>query len=191
MGSQCPQQGLNRWDICYNRMVLRGPPYFVDMAHTRVWGGLFAGDTDDLSTSGGEDGSGGTGRFFVVSSRTNRSCGLVPAPRYENLPPAPLPLWIPAFARMTIVVDWNNHFRTSRPSRLRPAHQGMKSLSCGLVPRLGTRDSASPHLDPSGGRAPALHFPLPAPIRGAGFGGLRVKLRESEVEGQAHQPGHP
>ena len=40
-----------------------------------------------------------------------------------------------------------------------PAHQGMKSRSCGLVQRTGTVDSATPQPDPSGGQAPALHFP--------------------------------
>ena len=40
---------------------------------------------------------------------------------------------------------------------LMPAHQGMKSWSCGLVRRIGTGDSATPHPDPSGGQAPALH----------------------------------
>ncbi len=74
---------------------------------------------------------------------------------------ATLPLWIPASARMTNSVAEDNYFRTNRPCRLRPAHQSMKSRSCGLVPVIGTVDSATPHLDPSGGQAPALHFPLP------------------------------
>ena len=47
-------------------------------------------------------------------------------------------------------------FRTNRPCRLAPAHQGMKSRSCGLVQRIGTADSATPHPDPSGGQAPRL-----------------------------------
>ena len=34
----------------------------------------------------------------------------------------------------------------------------MKSRSCGLVPRIGTAESAAPHPDPCGGQAPALHF---------------------------------
>ena len=71
------------------------------------------------------------------------------------------PLWIPASARMTSSVAGDNYFRTNRPCRLRPAHQSMKSRSCGLVPGIGTVDSATPHPDPSGGQAPALHFPLP------------------------------
>ena len=37
----------------------------------------------------------------------------------------------------------------------------MKSRSCGLVQRIGAADSATPHPDPSGGQAPALHSPLP------------------------------
>ena len=30
-----------------------------------------------------------------------------------------------------------------------------------MVPGIGTVDSTTPHPDPSGGQAPALHFPLP------------------------------
>ena len=48
-------------------------------------------------------------------------------------------------------------FRTNRSCRLVPAHQGMKSRSCGLVKRIGTVRSATPHPNPSGGQAPALH----------------------------------
>ena len=33
-----------------------------------------------------------------------------------------------------------------------------ESRSCGLVQRIGTADSATPHPDPSGGQAPALHL---------------------------------
>ena len=77
---------------------------------------------------------------------------------------ATLPLWIPASARMTNSVVGDNYFRTNRPCRLRPAHQSMKNRSCGLVPGIGTVDSATPHPDPCGGQAPALHFPLPTPV---------------------------
>ena len=55
-------------------------------------------------------------------------------------------------------------FRTNRSCWLAPAHEGMKSRSCGLVQRIGTANSATPHPDPSGGQAPALHSPLPAPL---------------------------
>ena len=54
-------------------------------------------------------------------------------------------------------------FIRNRSCRLGPAHQGMKSRSCGMVQRIGTVGSATPHPDPSGGRAPALHSPLPTP----------------------------
>ena len=37
-----------------------------------------------------------------------------------------LPLWIPASAGMTNSVAGDNYFRTNRPCRLVPAHQGMK-----------------------------------------------------------------
>ena len=47
-------------------------------------------------------------------------------------------------------------FARNRSSRLAPAHQGMKSWSCGLVRRIGTADSATPLLRPSGGQAPRL-----------------------------------
>ena len=42
-----------------------------------------------------------------------------------------------------------------------PAHVGFKNRSCGLVRRIGVMDSAAPLLRPSGGQAPALHFPIP------------------------------
>ena len=91
------------------------------------------------------------------------SCGLVrrigtvgsPAPRHPDPSggqapalhsPSP-PLWIPAFAGMT------------NGGSLAPAHQGLKSGSCGLARRVGTADSATPLLRPSGGQAPALHSP--------------------------------
>ncbi len=47
-------------------------------------------------------------------------------------------------------------FHRNRSCRLAPAHQGMKSRSCGLVQRIGTVDSAEPHPGPSGGQAPRL-----------------------------------
>ena len=55
-------------------------------------------------------------------------------------------------------------FHSNRSCRLAPAHQGMKSRRCGLVQRIVTAGSATPHPDPSGGQAPALHSPLPAPL---------------------------
>ena len=69
-------------------------------------------------------------------------------------------------------VDWRAHpgsesgtcFHSNRSCRLAPAHQGMKSGSCGLAQRIGTADSATPHPDPSGGQAPALRSPLPTPL---------------------------
>ena len=35
-------------------------------------------------------------------------------------------------------------FHSNRSCRLAPAHEGMKSWSCGLVRRIGTADSATP-----------------------------------------------
>ena len=50
---------------------------------------------------------------------------------------------------------------------LMPAPAGTprdENQSRGLVQRIGTADSAMPHTDPSGGQAPALHFPIPTPL---------------------------
>ena len=79
-------------------------------------------------------------------------------------------------------------FRTNRSCRLPPAHQGMKSRSCGLVQRIGTADSATPHPDPSGGQAPALHFLIPPSIIGLQFGTFRPGRPGIEVDWGAH-PG--
>ena len=79
-------------------------------------------------------------------------------------------------------------FRTNRSCRLPPAHQGMKSRSCGLVQRIGTADSATPHPDPSGGQAPALHFLIPPSTIGLQFGRIRRWRAGIEVDWRAH-PG--
>ena len=49
-------------------------------------------------------------------------------------------------------------FRTNRSCRLAPAHEGMKSRSCGLVQRVGTADSATPHPLPAGDKPPRYIF---------------------------------
>ena len=86
-------------------------------------------------------------------------------------------------------------FHSNRPCRLAPAHQGMKSRSCGLVPRIGTVDSATPHPDPSGGQAPrlaksstALHFLIPPSTIGLQFGTFRRRRAGIEGDWRAH-PG--
>ena len=73
--------------------------------------------------------------------------------------------------------------------------QGMKSRSCGLVQRIGTADSATPHPDPSGGQAPrlaksstALHFLIPPSTIGLRFGTFRRWRAGIEVDWRAH-PG--
>ena len=146
------------------------------------------------------------GGFCGAPPRPQR--GTSPSPRVvfdRTTFPSPHPFWIPAFAGMTNGGperrwDAANHelqaaeavypgsesgtcFRTNRSSRLAPAHQGMKSWSCGLVQRVGTADSAAPHPDPSGGQAPALHSPLPTPgfrprigVRGRLFAGITMDL---------------
>ncbi len=71
----------------------------------------------------------------------------------------------------------------------------MKSRSCGLVQRIGTADSATPHPDPSGGQAPrlaksstALHFLIPPSAVGLQFGTFRRWRAGIEVDWRAH-PG--
>ena len=76
----------------------------------------------------------------------------------------------------------------NRSCRLVPAHQGMKSRSCGLVQRIGAADSATPHPDPSGGQAPALHFLIPPSTIGLQFGTFRRWRAGIEVDWRAH-PG--
>ena len=130
--------------------------------------------------------------------------GLPPARRGMKMGPdrwkclgvvgATLPLWIPAFAGMTNSVAGTIHpgsesgtcFPTNRPCRLAPAHQGVKTRSCDLVWRVGTVDSATPHPDPSGGQAPALHFLVPPSIIGLQFGTFRRWRAGIEVDWGAH-----
>ena len=76
-------------------------------------------------------------------------------------------------------------FRTNRSCRLVPAHQVMKSGSCGLVQRIGTADSATPRPDPSGGQAPALHFLIPPSAIGLQFGTFRPWRAGIEVNWRA------
>ena len=80
------------------------------------------------------------------------------------------------------------HFRSNRSCLLVPAHEGMKSRSCGLVQRIGAADSATPHPDPSGGQAPALHFLIPPSTIGLQFGTFRRWRAGIEVDWRAH-PG--
>ena len=57
---------------------------------------------------------------------------------------ATLPLWIPASARMTNSVAADNYFRTNRPCRLSPAHQGMETRGAGWWKDSGVIGGASP-----------------------------------------------
>ena len=132
----------------------------------------------------------------------NWGCWLGKALECQLRHPQPL-LWIPAPYRGTgHAFDRENddagalahsqaakaHFRTNRSCRLVPAHQGMKSRSCGLVQRISTADSATPHADPSGGQAPALHFLIPPSTIGLQFGTFRPWRAGIEVDWRAH-PG--
>ena len=76
------------------------------------------------------------------------------------------PFWIPAPHRGTghAFDRWNDEmsggslfrivvrtcFHSNRSSRLAPAHQGMKSRSCGFAQRIGTADSATLYDGPMG-----------------------------------------
>ena len=87
------------------------------------------------------------------------------------------------------------HFRSNRSCLLSPAHEGMKSRSCGLVQRIGAADSATPHPDPSGGQAPrlaksstALHLLIPPSTIGLQIGTFRRWRAGIEVDWRAH-PG--
>ena len=77
-------------------------------------------------------------------------------------------------------------FHSNRPCRRVPAHQGVKPRSCDLVWRVGTVGSATPHSDPSGGQAPALHFLVPPSIIGLQFGTFRPRRAGIEVDWGAH-----
>ena len=89
---------------------------------------------------------------------------------------------------------WNVYFgsesgtcvHSDRSSLLPPAHQGMKSRSCGLVQRFGTAVSATPHLHPCGGQAPALHFFIPPSTTGLQFGTFRRWRVGMVVDWRAH-----
>ena len=62
----------------------------------------------------------------------------------------------------------------------------MKSRSRGLVQRIGTVDSATPHPDPCGGQAPALHFRIPPSAIGLRFGKFCPWRAGIEVDWRAH-----
>ena len=79
-------------------------------------------------------------------------------------------------------------FHSNCSCRLGPAHHGMKSRSCGLVQRIGTADSATPHPDPSVGQAPALHSLIPPSATGVQVGTFRPLRAGIEVDWRAH-PG--
>ena len=134
-----------------------------------------------------------------------RSCGLVqrigaadsatphPDPSGGQAPALHSPLPTPLDSGLRGNDEWKGslahskavkaHFRTNRSCRLAPAHQGMKSWSCGLVRRIGTPDSATPPIRPSGGQAPALHSPLPTPLdsRLRGNDGACPAFREARI----------
>ena len=55
-----------------------------------------------------------------------------------------------------------------------------------MVQRISTVDSATPHPDPSGGQAPALHFLIPPSAIGLQFGTFRPWRAGIEVDWRAH-----
>ena len=113
------------------------------------------------------------------------------------IPPSATGLQVGTFRpwRAGIEVDWRAHpgwesgtcFHSNCSCR-QPAHQGVKSRSCGLVQRIGTADSARPHPDPSGGQAPALHILIPPSAAGLQVGTFRPWRAGIEVDWRAH-PG--
>ena len=114
------------------------------------------------------------------------------------IPPSATGLQVGTFRplRAGIEVDWRAHpgsesgtcFHSNCSCRLVPAHQGMKSRSCGLVQRIGTADSATPHPDPCGGQAPALHILIPPSATGLQVGTFRRWRAGVEVDWRGH-PG--
>ena len=115
------------------------------------------------------------------------------------IPPSAIGLQFGRFGRWRagIEVDWRAHpgsesgtcFRTNRSCRLVPAHQGVKSRSCGLVQRIGTVGSAEPHTNPSGGQAPALHSLIPPSAIGLQFGTFRRWRAGIEVDWRSRNGG--
>ena len=110
------------------------------------------------------------------------------------IPPSTIGLQFGTFRRWRagIEVDWRAHpgsesgtcFRTNRPCRLAPAHQGMKSRSCGSVQRIGTADSASPHPAPAGDKPPRYIFSFrhrPSVYNSARFAGGKPASRLIEI----------
>ena len=55
-----------------------------------------------------------------------------------------------------------------------------------MVQRIGAADSATPHPDPSGGQAPALHFLIPPSTIGLQFGTFRRWRAGIEIDWRAH-----
>ena len=123
------------------------------------------------------------------------------------IPPSTIGLQFGTFRRRRAGTegDWRAHpgsesgtcFHSNRTCRLAPAHQGMKIRSCDLVWGVGTVDSATPHPDPSGGQAPALHFLIPPSDMGLQFGTPRFEEPElwlgtaSWHGGFCHAPPRP
>ncbi len=110
----------------------------------------------------------------------------------ESLLERPIPDRSPghAFIAMTNSVAGAIHpgsesgtcFRTNRSCRLVPAHQGTKTRRSDLVWRISAADSATPHPDPSGGQAPALHFLIPPSSISLQFGTFRRSRAGIEVD---------
>ena len=108
----------------------------------------------------------------ISSPHPDPSGGQAPALHFF-IPPSTIGLQVGTFRRWRagIEVDCRAHpgsesgtcFHSNCSCRLAPARQGMKNRCFGLVQRIRTVSSATPHPDASGGQAPALHSPLPSP----------------------------
>ena len=114
------------------------------------------------------------GTAVSATPHPDPSGGQAPALHFF-IPPSATGLQFGTFRRWRagMVVDWRPHFRAISSYETRGHTKGMKSRSCRLVRRTGTVDSATPHPDPSGGQAPALHFFIPPSATGLQFGTFR------------------
>ena len=109
-------------------------------------------------------------------------------PRYENCVVVGGDVWVPCVPPpLDSGLRRNDETGRSNGCHLF-SYEGMKSRSCGLVQRICTADSATPHPDPCGGQAPALHFLIPPSTIGLQFGTFRRRRAGMEGDWRAH-PG--
>ena len=143
------------------------------------------------------------GGFCHAPPRPQRGTSPLPREVFDRTTfPSPHPFWIPAFAgiddtgRLFAGIPRHNRngvgvypgsesgtcFRANPLCWLLPAHQCMKSWSCGLVRRIGAVGSATPHLRPQRGTSPSPRevfdrttFPSPHPFWIPAFAGMTIR----------------